>query len=730
MTYLQRKRLAFMSIVNRVKGFVRTITGTPPLTLPDCVDEDSIINYTISGNSVQEGSNIFDIGTSDDYTWNANAVSVSGETLSATAANGGATYAIKNTNYLPGTYCMDAEFTGTKRFLIRLYDDTETLIDNTETSISGWTYSSFYQGWYSTSTPPVTTTIPDNVAFWKLGFVFANTSVVKTYISNIRLWKSSSPDNPIEIESVGEKTANLFGDYVYTDQTTRYYPVISTTETHTFKQGITYIVSFDTSSTGKTVYFHHHAKTAEALTTRILDGTRKAIIITPTEDITTNRVTSVYNALSDGDSTGLCSNCVVEEINQNLFDIHALEQGGITDVNGDLFNSTTRVRTSLVTLEAGMYAIKVNQTNSTYVRGVHIFNCDTEKWEEYRIFNTYNKEFVLSKKSKVRFVFNTSANAVITPEDIVEENPVLALVSPYEPYGYKIPVKASGKNLYADGNVNFTAVKRLTLSHPIKAGTYTISALFDNNSDVYNSGLIFYAGQSGTAIGNSTYIKGERTSRRATFNEDIYELIFYATNAGSTNVGIVASYKDIQIEEGEGTPYEPYVEPITTNIYLNEPLNDADYIDFENQKVVRGINYSSLNALKKWIDYSSQTDGYYKAYSTELKIGSSSAFEPKTFAKCTHLPVGAIYGEVQAIGFTKNAVYISISTDFASNLEELQNWIAENEPIIAYRLVEPTEETIDLSKLPTFKGTTIYSIETNIQPSNMSATYYSTSKGE
>lgn len=56
MNYLQKKKLAFMSIVNQIKGFVRTVTGVPPLSLPDCVDNDSLINYTIDGNSVQNGT--------------------------------------------------------------------------------------------------------------------------------------------------------------------------------------------------------------------------------------------------------------------------------------------------------------------------------------------------------------------------------------------------------------------------------------------------------------------------------------------------------------------------------------------------------------------------------------------------------------------------------------------------------------------------------------------------
>lgn len=56
MNYLQKKKLAFMSIVNRVKGFIRTITGTLPLTLANCVDEESIIDYTLYGQSVQNGT--------------------------------------------------------------------------------------------------------------------------------------------------------------------------------------------------------------------------------------------------------------------------------------------------------------------------------------------------------------------------------------------------------------------------------------------------------------------------------------------------------------------------------------------------------------------------------------------------------------------------------------------------------------------------------------------------
>ena len=55
MNYLQKKKLAFMSIANRIKGFVQTVTGALPLTLTNCVDNKSIINYKLYGQCVQDG---------------------------------------------------------------------------------------------------------------------------------------------------------------------------------------------------------------------------------------------------------------------------------------------------------------------------------------------------------------------------------------------------------------------------------------------------------------------------------------------------------------------------------------------------------------------------------------------------------------------------------------------------------------------------------------------------
>ena len=83
----------------------------------------------------------------------------------------------------------------------------------------------------------------------------------------------------------------------------------------------------------------------------------------------------------------------------------------------------------------------------------------------------------------------------------------------------------------------------------------------------------------------------------------------------------------------------------------------------------------------------------------------------------------------QAIYFSLPDVYNAGSTS-AERKQALKDWLATlEEPFMVYfPLVEAEETPITLPKLPTKKGTTIYTIGTTIQPTNMSATYYATSK--
>ena len=66
MNHLLMKKRAFMAIVNQIKGIKAIKTGTFPVTLPGCVDNDCIIEYKIYGNTVT-GKNVFDITKCNDY---------------------------------------------------------------------------------------------------------------------------------------------------------------------------------------------------------------------------------------------------------------------------------------------------------------------------------------------------------------------------------------------------------------------------------------------------------------------------------------------------------------------------------------------------------------------------------------------------------------------------------------------------------------------------------------
>ena len=57
MNSLEIKKRAFMSVVTRRYGFIRTKSGAPPLTLTNCLS-GNLVDYKISGNV---GTNLFDM---------------------------------------------------------------------------------------------------------------------------------------------------------------------------------------------------------------------------------------------------------------------------------------------------------------------------------------------------------------------------------------------------------------------------------------------------------------------------------------------------------------------------------------------------------------------------------------------------------------------------------------------------------------------------------------------
>ncbi len=66
MNYLTRKKVAYMPIVSKIKGFERKVSGKPPIMVYDSVGEGSLIDYSIYGSGAGENGvgektvNLFD----------------------------------------------------------------------------------------------------------------------------------------------------------------------------------------------------------------------------------------------------------------------------------------------------------------------------------------------------------------------------------------------------------------------------------------------------------------------------------------------------------------------------------------------------------------------------------------------------------------------------------------------------------------------------------------------
>ena len=176
---------------------------------------------------------------------------------------------------------------------------------------------------------------------------------------------------------------------------------------------------------------------------------------------------------------------------------------------------------------------------------------------------------------------------------------------------------------------------------------------------------------------------------------------------------VTLNYTNSMIEEGTTlSNYESYVEPKTTNIYLDEPLRKvgdyADYIDFNEKKVVRNIKEISLNNLS-WAKtgnafYSSVIDNVAdEINSTKIKSDKFTV-QAKT---------------------TNNSMYINHKKVYVwnSNYSDVSQFKSIiNNSKLYYVLTTPQEQLVDLPNIELLDGSSTLSINTSVSPSNVRLT--------
>ena len=149
---------------------------------------------------------------------------------------------------------------------------------------------------------------------------------------------------------------------------------------------------------------------------------------------------------------------------------------------------------------------------------------------------------------------------------------------------------------------------------------------------------------------------------------------------------------------GTVSEFEQYIPAVLENIYLDEPLrkigNISDYIDFNNQKVVRNVGYKVFDGDESW-DVYKNVDSNWNIYSLNL-----NNVKERTILS-NYFEFDELNSNVFKTGISidssisKVLVQMNIST-----LDEFKIWLNSNNVEVQYPLSQPLEKKLKLPKIP------------------------------
>ncbi|MBR2315417.1 MAG: hypothetical protein IKA56_02110 [Clostridia bacterium] len=190
-----------------------------------------------------------------------------------------------------------------------------------------------------------------------------------------------------------------------------------------------------------------------------------------------------------------------------------------------------------------------------------------------------------------------------------------------------------------------------------------------------------------------------------------------------------------QIEYGNvATEYEPYIEPVISNIYLDEPLRKigdvADYIDFENQKLVRNV-YNirvPVDILKNLVKDSTRGQRYWDKnpiYPRAREAGSNGKISTvgKECYRLAYAYNDSFHWYIHNNDGDSNILVLVSPDDNTTLGEYFNNLSLEQDLDFAYVMEEPIEETIEVPPILTREGYNVIEVNTSTQPSNMLVKY-------
>lgn len=173
------------------------------------------------------------------------------------------------------------------------------------------------------------------------------------------------------------------------------------------------------------------------------------------------------------------------------------------------------------------------------------------------------------------------------------------------------------------------------------------------------------------------------------------------------------------------------VESKTFNIYLDEPLRKigdvSDYIDFKNKKVIRNIGHIYFTGEEDWVN---QVVGNYTACSIlKTSIRTNATILPAESINILSNYFGVSkYENSTSIGKVYSGnYYINFNLDDINSVSTFKSWLSkkytDGNPLLLEYLIPSTEQTIELPNISLYRGKNIITVDTEVQPSDISITY-------
>ncbi|MBE6138345.1 MAG: type II secretion system protein [Firmicutes bacterium] len=373
------------------------------------------------------------------------------------------------------------------------------------------------------------------------------------------------------------------------------------------------------------------------------------------------------------------------------------------------------------------------------------YSCDKAKKQE--VFENSSNIVLNDRLNTSLYNYTIYGNSIQDGTPNLSENVSVESLGEYDAASgkYKIPVKVSGKNLFKESGSSLTLKNQGTLRTStiapdneiiLKPGTYKLTIFTSNAMNLkYRFMYSLLVTQEGT--NKEFYLESSTVSTGGVFTVDKETKIrgVYVYLSGSDNASAQITINNIQLEKGNvATEYEPYIEPLTTNIYLDEPLRKigdyADYIDFSSGKIVRKVGIQYFDGTENWVRTGSNGDGgsifyldnavtnqpYYKNIMSNHFKNSDD-----TGSNATWLSGGGRFESSDNILASSKRLYLSTT---ATTLTQFKSWLGSNDVYVLYSLKKPLEKELELPNIKLFEDYSRLEIDAGIKPSGFGISYY------